>query len=437
MRFKICKNKSKNSRFTQKLAYVKIKTRELVGRDGTLDAKNVGKTIANLRKKSGMTQQTMAQKLDVTDKAVSKWESGQGYPDIAIFPKLSSLFGVTVDYLMFGKKRGIAIAGNIITDIVKNIDIYPKTGMMTYVSDIYYAVGGCVPNTAINLAKIDHSIPISAFGKVGADENGRYIISQLLKNGISVEGISYSSNTATSFCDVMSMPTGERTFFCKKGANAEFSPEDVKISALACDILHIGYILLLDMFDAFDREYGTVMAKFLHEVQKNGIKTSIDVVSDSTANYGEKIIPALKYCNFAIMNEIECCNIWRLEAYSSDGNLNIKNIETAMSNMIECGVKDKVIVHSKTYSFAMDAKTGVFTKVSSLKIPTEEIKGSVGAGDAFCAGCLYGLYHNFSDRQLLEFASAAAACSLFAANSTDGMKSRNEILNIADKYGRL
>lgn len=402
-----------------------------------MDAKNVGKTIANLRKKSGMTQQTMAQKLGVTDKAVSKWESGQGYPDITIFPKLSSLFGVTVDYLMFGKKRGIAIAGNIITDIVKNIDIYPKTGMMTYVSDISYAVGGCVPNTAINLAKIDQSIPISAFGKVGADENGRYIISQLLKNGISVEGISYSSDVATSFCDVMSMPTGERTFFHKKGANANFSPEDVKISTLDCDILHIGYILLLDKFDAFDKEYGTVMAKFLHEVQKNGIKTSIDIVSDSTANYGEKIIPALKYCNFAIMNEIECCNIWELEPYSSDCNLNIKNIKTAMSNMIECGVKDKVIIHSKTCSFIMDAKSGDFTQVASLKIPNEEIKGSVGAGDAFCAGCLYGIYHNFEDSQLLEFASAAAACNLFAENSTDGMKSKNEILNISEKYGRL
>ena len=56
---------------------------------------------------------------------------------------LADLFGVTVDYLMFGKKRGIAIAGNIITDFVKNIDIYPKTGMMSNVSDISYAETVC------------------------------------------------------------------------------------------------------------------------------------------------------------------------------------------------------------------------------------------------------------------------------------------------------
>ena len=75
-------------------------------------------------------------------------------------------------------------------------------------------------------------------------------------------------------------------------------------------------------------------------------------------------------------------------------------------------------------------------EVASLRIPKEEIKGSVGAGDAFCAGCLYGIYNGFSDRQTLEFASAAAACNLFAANSVDGMRSKNEILQIAEQYER-
>lgn len=399
-----------------------------------MDAKQIGRRIEKLRKNSGMTQQMLAQKLDVTDKAVSRWENGVGYPDITVLPRLSSLFGITIDYLIFGKKRGIAIAGNIITDIVKSIDTYPKIGMMSYVMDTTYAVGGCVPNTAIDLAKIDQSIPIYALGKVGSDENGRYIVSQLLKNGISVEGISYSSDVATSFCDVMSKPTGERTFFHQKGANAEFSPEDVDIESLYCDILHIGYILLLDIFDKPHKEYGTVMAEFLHRVQTAGIKTSIDVVSDSTVDYGKKIIPSLKFCNYVIMNEIECCNIFKLEAYTQTGELDRNNIRTSMEKMVECGVKDKVIVHSKTHSFLLDAQTGNFSEVTSLKIPLDKIKGSVGAGDAFGAGCLYGIYNNFSDKQILEFASGAAACSLFAANSTDGMRSKNEILEIIEKY---
>lgn len=402
-----------------------------------MNAKSVGNIIAQLRKKNGMTQQTLAQRLDVSDKAVSKWENGQGYPDITVFPKLATLFGVTVDYILFGEKKGIALAGNILVDIVKSINAYPKKGMLAQVSDLSYAVGGCVPNTAINLAKIDRSIPISTFGKIGTDEYGRYILSQLQKNGIDAAGIIMSSEFPTSFSDVMSLPTGERTFFHKKGANAEFSPEDIDIDSLNCDIFHIGYILLLDRFDEDDAQYGTVMAKFLCELQKKGIKTSIDVVSDSMADYGKKIVPALKYCNYAIVNELEACNTWNIPAYTEDGVLNRYNIRLALENMIKAGVKDKAIIHSKECSFAMDAKSGEVTEVASLKIPKEEIKGSVGAGDAFCAGCLYGIYNGFSDKQLLEFASSAAACNLFSVNSIDGMKSRNEIMNMSEKYGRL
>lgn len=395
-----------------------------------MNLEEMGNRILQLRKKCGMTQSRLAQRLEISDRTVSKWESGQGYPDITMLPKLAGVFGVSIDHLMLGQKKGIAIAGNMIADVVKSIDQYPQPGMLAYISEAEPSVGGCVPNTAINLAKLDRSIPICALGKVGADENGRFILSQMRRNGIDTDKVCVSPQAVTSFCDVMSMPTGERTFFHTKGANAEFSPEDVDLSALDCELLHIGYILLLDQFDRADDTYGTVMARFLHQAQQRGIRTSIDMVSDSAADYGEKVLPALKYCNFVIINEIECCRIFDLE-------VSRENIRLAMEKMAVAGVKEKVIVHCKEGCFALDVATGSFTQVMSLKIPKAEIKGSVGAGDAFCAGCLYGIYNNFSDRQLLEFASAAAGCSLFAANAVDGMRSRGEVEMLAEKYGRL
>lgn len=402
-----------------------------------MDAKSVGNTIAKLRRRSGYTQLELAKQLDVSDKTVSKWENGQGYPDVTVFPRLASVFGVSIDYLMLGEKKGIGIAGNILVDIVKNISEYPKMGMLANIEGISNAVGGCAPNTAINLVKIDRSIPVSVYGKVGTDENGRYVLTQMQKNGINTDGISFSNTSPTGFSDVMSMPRGERTFFHKKGANAEFSPEDVDIDSLNCNLFHIGYILLLDVFDRADSEYGTVMARFLHSLQKKGIKTSVDVVSDTRSDYGEKIIPALKYCNYIVINEIECCNIWNMQAYKPDGSIDVDTIKLAMKKMADCGVKDKVVIHSKEMGFCLDCASGEFTTVKSLKIPKEEIKGSVGAGDAFCSGVLFGIYNDYSDRQILEFASSAAACNLFAANSVDGMRTKTEILSLEEKYGRL
>lgn len=55
------------------------------------------------RRKLGLTQEGLAQKLGVTNQAVSKWESGQSCPDIALLPQLADLFGITIDQL-FGRE---------------------------------------------------------------------------------------------------------------------------------------------------------------------------------------------------------------------------------------------------------------------------------------------------------------------------------------------
>jgi transcriptional regulator with XRE-family HTH domain len=60
--------------------------------------------IQRLRKGKGLTQAELAAKLNITDKAVSKWESGDGNPDISLLPELAGIFGVTIDYLLTGKK---------------------------------------------------------------------------------------------------------------------------------------------------------------------------------------------------------------------------------------------------------------------------------------------------------------------------------------------
>ena len=63
---------------------------------------SIGKTIATLRKTKGWTQVELAEKLNVSDKAVSKWESEAGFPEISQFPALAKIFDVTIDYLMTG-----------------------------------------------------------------------------------------------------------------------------------------------------------------------------------------------------------------------------------------------------------------------------------------------------------------------------------------------
>ncbi len=297
---------------------------------------------------------------------------------------------------MFNK--GIAIAGNILTDIVKTIDCYPKMGMLSNISNISRGVGGCVPNTAINLKKIDNSVPVFALGKIGDDDNGKYAVEQMQLHGIDCKGVVTDESAPTSFSDVMSILGGERTFFHARGANAKFGIEDINLDALECDIFHIGYLLLLDKFDEKDSQYGTVMARLLKQVQDKGIKTSVDAVSDSSSDFPAIIKPALKYCDYIIFNEVECCNIWGIEPCDSEGNPIIENIKEAMLQTLKAGVREKVVVHCKKVGFCLD-KSGQFTIVPSLSIPRDMIMGSVGAGDSFCAAALYSIYNEFSDEK--------------------------------------
>lgn len=66
---------------------------------------NLGNKIANLRKEKNMTQEQLAQQLNISNQAVSKWESAQSYPDIQLLPQLADIFGISIDALFDRTKQ--------------------------------------------------------------------------------------------------------------------------------------------------------------------------------------------------------------------------------------------------------------------------------------------------------------------------------------------
>ncbi len=329
----------------------------------------------------------------------------------------------------------ITIAGNILVDKIKMIDSYPAEGMLSNIRNMSVAVGGCVTNTIIDLAKMQGDIQLSALGMVGCDDDGQYAIAQMTDNGIDVSGVLVDSNTTTSFTDVMTVKdNGNRTFFYNAGANNVFAPSDIVVDKLHCDIFHIGYLLLLPQFDRWDEQFGTAMARLLYSVQQRGIKTSIDMVSQQSDKYMSVVAPSLPYCNYVIINEIEAGAIVGVDA-RVDGLLQIDNVRDIMHRLIGMGVQDYVIVHAVEGGFAMNSN-GDFYHVPSLQLPQQYIVGSVGAGDAFCAGCLYGIAKGFDADKILRYASIAAACNLSHADSISGMCTEQQIWQLEKQFPR-
>jgi transcriptional regulator with XRE-family HTH domain len=72
----------------------------------TMDNEKVGQFILELRRSNQMTQKELAEKLNISDKAISKWERGLSYPDIALLSPLSDILGVTITELLNGQRAG-------------------------------------------------------------------------------------------------------------------------------------------------------------------------------------------------------------------------------------------------------------------------------------------------------------------------------------------
>lgn len=84
--------------FDRENGYTEVERRQL------MDQRKIGKFIAEQRKSKNLTQMQLAEKLGITDKAISKWERGIAMPDTAIMLELSEILGISVNELLNGEK---------------------------------------------------------------------------------------------------------------------------------------------------------------------------------------------------------------------------------------------------------------------------------------------------------------------------------------------
>ena len=314
---------------------------------------------------------------------------------------------------------GICVAGSLLVDKINIISAYPKAGELVKILGVEKAIGGLCGNVGIDLKKLSPGLNVKAISRLGSDENGKFVEKTLRDAGLDTSGLIFTDEI-TTFTEVMSVKEGARTFFTYPGSNSTFSYEDVDFDNLDCDILHLGYFLLLDKIDNGDGE------KILKRAKECGIKTSIDLVSEKSDRYS-LVLPCLKYVDYLIINEVEAGMIAGLEP-------TLENMEKITRRIMEYGVREKVIIHAP--DFAVSLSSEGFNLLPSLKIENDFIKGTTGAGDAFCAGALLSIYEGKSDLEILSLASQSAGMSLSSNDATSGMKTAEEIKEFFKDYKR-
>ena len=317
-------------------------------------------------------------------------------------------------------KDGIVIAGSVIVDKINEIDAYPNAGELTQIRSIQNAIGGCVPNVAMDLKKIAPYLPVGAVGKIGNDAEGVYVTDVLKASGVDNVALAVMDGEKTSFTEVMSVPGVQRTFFVYPGASADFGIADVDFDNLHARILHLGYFLLLQKVDDGDG------LRILQKAKAMGIETSIDLVSESSDRYS-LVLPCLPYTDYLIVNELEAGRLAGIEPAA-------ENLEKIARRLMALGVQKKVIIHMPERSVCLSQEG--YSVLGSYVLPEGYIQGTTGAGDAFCAGALMGIYNGWSDMETMEFASSCAVMALRSPDATSGMQTEAEIKDYCKQFAR-
>jgi len=331
-------------------------------------------------------------------------------------------------------RSGLLAGGNWIVDQVKMIDVYPQRERLANFSSQSEGTGGAPYNVLVDLAQLGAPFPLAAAGLVGKDAFGSQILEHCQKLKIDTKFLRATGDAPTSYTDVMTETAGGvRTFFHCRGANALWDGKELDFSKSKAKIFHLGYLLLLDAMDKEDKKFGTKAAALLAAAQEAGLKTSVDTVSEDSDRFAKIVTPALKHVDYCILNELEAGKTTGFKIRKPDGTLDTVSLRHAAGALLQCGVKELVVIHFPEGGFAR-TRDGKDSWQTSLNLPAKYIAGSAGAGDAFCAGVLYGLHEGWELQKCLLTGVCVAAASLSHPTCTQGVGKLDAALALAKKY---
>ena len=212
------------------------------------------------------------------------------------------------------ERKGVIAAGNMLVDHVHQIVQWPERGWLAEITRSERATGGAPLNVLLTLAKMHTGLPLQAVGLIGQDSDGDYIMAMLEQYHVNRQHVQRTTFAPTSMSQVMTDPSGQRTFFHSPGANRLLDLPAFEQLDTSMKIFHLGYLLLLDSLDMPDKEYGTRSARLLAQMRDNGFETSLDLVSrKGDPRYQPLVMPALRHLDYLVINELEPENLagWR------------------------------------------------------------------------------------------------------------------------------
>jgi sugar/nucleoside kinase (ribokinase family) len=300
----------------------------------------------------------------------------------------------------------------MVADVVgRPLRSVPDPGRLVLVDEMSLHTGGCAINAATALKRL--GVPVEVIGKVGADPFGDFLMNALAERGIGNRGVKRDPESGTSATMVMVEPDGERRFVHYIGANARLTRADVEFEMIAtAAVLHIAGALVMPGID------GEPTATLLRQARESGCINFLDTVWDDTGRWMQVLKPCLPYIDYFIPSLPEAQALTGFnDPYAAGKALLDEGVGTAG---IKMGAHGCLVLTQEG---------------EHLRLPAYDVQAvdATGAGDAFAAGFIAGVWQGWPLEQTAKLANAVGALSVTGLGASGGVTTLSETLDFMEK----
>ena len=180
---------------------------------------------------------------------------------------------------------------------------------------------------------------------------------------------------------------------------------------------------------------GNGWSDLLRRARSAGLHTNMELVSLAPQRLAEVALPCLPHLSSIVVNELEAGALTGVDAPvpGPEGPVDWDALAAMARGLVERGV-GLAVVHFPAGSVAA-TPDGRVVRHGSVRLPREEVRSTVGAGDAFAAGVLFGLHEGWPVEECLRLGAASAAACVQGQNTSDGIRHADACLRDAEAVG--
>jgi sugar/nucleoside kinase (ribokinase family) len=314
-------------------------------------------------------------------------------------------------------RRGIILAGIVVLDIVHIVDHWPAEETLAFIDRTEYAAGGPPHNAGAGLLKLGADFPVTLLATAGDDAYGETMLASARGYGLDTSRVTIVPGIETSHTHVMSSAaTGRRTFFAQLGVNNHMTVEHLLPPRdSTAKLYYLGSPGVARGLDAADG-----WRTLLKAARAQGMKTCLELCPVPADTLRKHVPPCLPLCDYFVVNDYEAGAITGIDIAPAN-RLDWAAAEKACRVLLDMGVGIIAGIHHPDGAVAV-SRAGEVVMRPSVAVDAREIVGSVGAGDAFYAGVLFGIHEEWPLAKCLDLGNAAAATSLHSPTTSASIR---------------